>query len=85
MANRTTRTPPPPLTERLQTPDEVADRLRISVSTLRNWVGLGTVPSHRVGRRIMFTEDDVVEILAQARTPATAPMRNGVSHRRAAR
>lgn len=66
----------------LYTPEQVAERLQIPVGTLRRWVTEGTVPSHRIGRRTRFTQDDLSAIIEQTAAPAAAPMRNGVTSRR---
>ena len=38
---------------------EVADRLRISLPTLNNWTKEGIVQSYRIGRRVLFKEDEI--------------------------
>lgn len=46
---------------RLLTYDEVADLLRVPVSTLRLWRHRGTGPEgFRAGRRVLFREDAVL-------------------------
>lgn len=46
----------------LLTIGEVAERLRTSENTLRYWRHIGTGPhSARLGRRLMYREQDVLE------------------------
>ena len=56
---------------KLLTPEEMADRLHVSVGTLRRWVTEGRVPYRRVGRKTRFSEDDYRGILdITARPPS---------------
>lgn len=45
---------------------EVADRLQVSVSTVRNWVAEGRLPSMRVGAVVRVTETALAEFVAGA-------------------
>lgn len=40
--------------ERLMTMQEVAEYLQCSLSTVRRWVGRGTVPHYRMGKLVRF-------------------------------
>jgi excisionase family DNA binding protein len=39
------------------TVEEVADRLRVSTDTVREWAKSGRLEAHRPGRRFLFTEE----------------------------
>lgn len=55
------------------TPEEVAVRLRARGATfLRRGASKGKFPHHRIGVKIMFTEDDIKQIIALLARPATA-------------
>ncbi|MDO5683550.1 MAG: helix-turn-helix domain-containing protein [Propionibacteriaceae bacterium] len=48
--------------------EEVADRLRTSVETLRYWRSIGKGPkSYKVGRRVLYDPDDLDLWLAQVK------------------
>jgi excisionase family DNA binding protein len=56
----------------LMTLNEVADALHVSAETVRHWRKNGRGPrSLKIGRRVMFTREDVEAFIDQAR-------RNGV-------
>lgn len=59
----TPRAHEPPANERLLTVPEMAGRLRISRSTLMRLHANGQLPHLRVGRRILFTEAHLGEIM----------------------
>ncbi|SDX68084.1 helix-turn-helix transcriptional regulator [Hymenobacter psychrophilus] len=50
-----------PDTKRLYTKDEVCQQLGISKTTLTEWMKNGTVPFLRLGRRIYFKQDEVLQ------------------------
>jgi excisionase family DNA binding protein len=65
-----------------QTPDanldiiQAARRLNVSPSTLRLWALVQHKVSYlRLGRRILFTREDLAEFEARGRVPAKAPPR----------
>ncbi len=39
-----------PETVNLLTPEEVADRLKVSIFTVRRWIHQGELPAYRIGR-----------------------------------
>lgn len=42
---------------------QVADLLNVSVSSVNSYKRLGYIPFHRIGRRVFFKEDEVVDSL----------------------
>lgn len=50
---------PKPRETRLLTAQEVADRARVSVKTICRDTKTGKLPCTRLGRRVLFREDDV--------------------------
>jgi excisionase family DNA binding protein len=59
-------------TSSLLTPDEIIPRLRVSRSTLYEWLAKGELPSYRIGRIIRIRESDVTEFLERRRRVARA-------------
>ena len=58
---------------RLLTMPEVAEQLRRPVATLRHWRWVGTGPaSFRLGRRVVYREEDVTAWVEDQRKQATA-------------
>ncbi len=53
---------------------EFADRLGIRESTVRAWILRRAVSYHKIGRRVLFSEDEVARILSAGAVPA-APQR----------
>ena len=51
----------------LLTPDEVIPRLRVSRSTLYEWLAKGELPSYRLGRIIRIRETDLADFLERRR------------------
>ncbi len=49
--------------------DDVADRLRLSASSVRRLVAAGTLPHHRVGGLLRFDSDDLHEFARLTRVP----------------
>lgn len=59
----------PPESEFL-TVQEVAARLRVSVSTVRHWVLDKRLESYRVGGRRLFKREDIDKFIEQGKTEA---------------
>lgn len=62
----------------LLTPDEVAERLRVNVRTVRRLVAAGRLPCVRIGRCLRFEEVALEQLVAASRersapTPRPAP------------
>jgi excisionase family DNA binding protein len=53
---------------------EFAKALGIRESTVRAWILRRAVSYHKIGRRVLFTEDEVSRILSAGAVPA-APQR----------
>jgi excisionase family DNA binding protein len=51
--------------DELYTVNELSEKLKYSRSTIYRWVEEGSVPHHRMGRQIRFTENDVAGIVNQ--------------------
>lgn len=49
----------------LLTPDEVADRLQVSVWRVRRWIRAGSLPARRIGVRYYVTEAALARWIAQ--------------------
>jgi excisionase family DNA binding protein len=61
---------------RLLTVPEVAERTRVTLQTVRNWIAAGRVRGVRTGRRWRVLAEDVDAMLADLQSPprkATAP------------
>ncbi len=56
----------PPQT-RVLTQSEAAEYLRVSVKTLQRETRAGRVPASRIGRRLLYTVDDLDEYLRRMR------------------
>ena len=50
--------------------EKTAEKLGVSVHTLRAWIRERRIPFHRLGRRIFVSERDIEEILAKSRVEA---------------
>ena len=44
---------------------EVRDIFKISLPTIDRYIKLGLIKSHRIGRRILFSEDDIRKALKE--------------------
>jgi excisionase family DNA binding protein len=55
------------------TVNEIAEHLKINPQTVRNWIGAGTLPAVRVGRRVRIRRADVDRLLAQGATATVEP------------
>ena len=47
---------------------EVAEILKLNQQTVRNWIDQGSLPAHRVGRRVRIRQTDLERLLAQGST-----------------
>jgi excisionase family DNA binding protein len=47
------------------TPGEVAERLKISVYSVRRWIKQGELPAYRVGRAWRISTDDLAQWLSK--------------------
>ena len=47
------------------TPQEVSDRLRVSVHTVRRWIKAGSLPAYKVGRVWRIREAELDKWLSQ--------------------
>ncbi len=50
------------------TVDEVAEVCRVSLRTVRRWIADGDLPVHRLGRRVLVSEDDFLRFLKICRS-----------------
>ena len=50
--------------------EKTAERLGVSIHTVRAWIRERRIPFHRLGRRIFVSERDIQEILAKSRVEA---------------
>lgn len=62
---------------RLYTPEEVAERIGMNVTTFRRRTGQGRFPCTRVGRRVMFSAENIAEIIRMSSQPVQPPARRG--------
>ena len=46
-------------------PDEVAERLKVSVFSVRRWIKQGKLPAYRVGRAWRISTDDLAQWLSK--------------------
>ncbi len=63
-------TPPRPTTAcrlRLLTVNEVAELLQVSSKTARRWIELQELRTHRLGRQLRVSEEDLAAFLGQRR------------------
>jgi excisionase family DNA binding protein len=54
--------------------EEASKRLGLSKSTIRRRIGDGTMPHHRVGKLIRFTEEDLNQYIQSTAVPAMAAL-----------
>ena len=52
---------------------EVAGILKLNQQTVRNWIDQGSLPAHRVGRRVRIRRSDFEAVLAQSYTGGGGP------------
>ena len=56
------------------TVQEIAGILKLNPQTVRNWIGRGTLPAHRVGRLVRIRRADFEQLLETSRVePKVAP------------
>jgi excisionase family DNA binding protein len=67
-----TAPPPPALRTRLLSVVDVADRLGVSVKTVRRMIARGDLPAHRIGKLLRVSEQALETLLAH--TQATRLM-----------
>lgn len=46
---------------------EVADALKVTPTTIRNWIKQGKLKGQRIGRPILITENNIKEFLEESR------------------
>lgn len=46
---------------------EVAELLKVSLPTLNEWSKLGIVQSYRIGKRILYKQDEIISSVQQVR------------------
>ncbi len=51
------------------TVEEIAERLRVKVYTVRIWIRKGELPAYKVGRDYRIRKEDFEEWLKKRRTP----------------
>jgi excisionase family DNA binding protein len=47
---------------------EVAELLKLNQQTVRNWIDQGSLPAHRVGRRVRIRQSDLDRLLESGST-----------------
>ena len=57
------------MVERLLTPEEVANKLAVSVKSVRNWLRQGKLKGIKVGRLWRIRESDLEEFLKMGESP----------------
>ena len=50
---------------------EVAEMLKLNQQTVRNWIDQGSLPAHRVGRRVRIRRSDFDRVLADGYNAGT--------------
>jgi len=58
------------------TVNELSEKLKYSRSTIYRWISENSIPYHRLGREIRFSENDIICIINQK----TAASRKEASH-----
>lgn len=58
--------------EEFLTVAEVAEMLKLNQQTIRNWIDHGSLPAHRVGRRVRIRRSDLERVLDQGYTVPSA-------------
>jgi excisionase family DNA binding protein len=54
---------------------EVAELLKLNPQTVRNWIDAGSLPAHKVGRRVRIRRSDLDRKIEEGRTAPAAPAR----------
>ncbi len=57
------------MTRKLHPVKYAANALSLSIWTLRSWAYAGKVASHKVGNRLMISEDELNRIIAETERP----------------
>jgi excisionase family DNA binding protein len=60
--------------EEFLTVAEVAELLKLNQQTVRNWIDQGSLPAHRVGRRVRIRRSDLDRMLEEGYTARAAAM-----------
>jgi len=55
----------------LMTVHEVASLLRVSVATVRAWTYQGRLPTVKLGRRCLYKEEDILQLIEKGYRPAS--------------
>ena len=55
--------------ERYYTPQEIADKLKVSISSVRKWYASGKLESTKAGRMIRISEQQLDRFLKQRNSP----------------
>jgi excisionase family DNA binding protein len=55
----------------LLTRKETAQLLCISLPTLNEWTKTGVIKAHRIGNRVLYKEQEVIEALVEVKSPKT--------------
>lgn len=53
--------------QQLYTRQAVAERLRVSTKTLQRWVDARELAEIKIGRRVLFSEEDVTNLIEASR------------------
>ena len=69
--NQKSETPMETGPERLFSVDETADLLALSHWTIRDWIKLGKMESHKLGGRRLIARSEIERLLNESRKPAT--------------
>lgn len=59
--------------EKLLTPDQVAERLQVSVQTIYTWMRSGYLPSVKMGRLWRVRPNDLEDFIKQQKTKDNHP------------
>ncbi len=60
--------------QNLKSVSEAATELGISIHTLRAWVSMRKIPYVKLGRRVMFLQDDLDSFVKRNRVEARLPV-----------
>jgi excisionase family DNA binding protein len=67
----------PGAADRLLTVPQVADELRMTPQTIRNWIEAGVLPAVRIGRAYRLRRGDVDAMIAAGRVAGSAVISDG--------
>lgn len=68
------------MSERLWTPDEIAERLRVKAGTVRGWIRRGDLPAFKAGAQWRVRDSDLRAYLAQRTIGAAQDTERGSFH-----